>query len=92
MSIDEEKFNEEYARLAHAIQSAVALSHTRGSPDGSPKHLRTGVNLAMCDIGSIGRLLVRKGVVTEAEYFEAVLDGLRRELDTYEQQYGVKFG
>ena len=80
------EFLAEYARLAHAVQTGVAYEHEYGSKDGTPKHLRTGLSCVMADVGSVGRLLIAKGVITEAEYFEAILDGLRQEVAIYEQR------
>lgn len=86
------EFLDEYGRLAHAIQTGVAYDHEYGSADGSPKHLRTGLACVMSDFGSMGRLLIAKGLITEAEYFEAMLDGLRREVATYEARLSDRIG
>jgi len=73
-------FREEYERLGHAIQSGIAtLIGHNDNATRDPKHLRTGLNLVMSDTASLGRLLIRKGIITEDEYFEAVLEGLREE-------------
>jgi hypothetical protein len=87
-----EEFSAEYTRLAHAVQTGVAYEHQYGSQDGTPKHLRTGLACSMSDIGALGRLLIAKGVVTEAEYFEAILDGLRREIAAYELRLTERLG
>jgi hypothetical protein len=79
-----EEFLEEYRRLAHAIQTGVAYDHQYGSQDGTPKHLRTGLNCVMSDFGSLSKLLIEKGIITEQEYYSAVLDGLKREITKYE--------
>lgn len=87
-----EEFRAEYTRLAHAVQTGVAYDHGFGSQDGTPKHLRTGLNCVMADLGSLAKLLIDKGVITEAEYFDAVLAGLRREIDTYERRLSGRTG
>ncbi|RPJ83866.1 MAG: hypothetical protein EHM13_06420 [Acidobacteria bacterium] len=87
-----EEFQAEYARLAHAVQTGVGYEHQYGSQDGTPKHLRTGLACSMADIGSLGRLLIAKGLITEAEYFEAILDGLRLEVAAYELRLTERFG
>ena len=85
MTADE--FMEEYRRLAHAVQTGVACDHTlAGSQDGTPKHLRTGLSCVMADLGSLGRLLIEKGVITHDEYYAAILDGMRQEVAAYEQR------
>jgi len=90
MTADE--FMAEYVRLGHAIQTGVAHEHANGSTDGSPKHLRTGLANVMSDHGSICRLLIAKGVITEQEYFHAILDGLKQEVATYEQRLEARLG
>jgi hypothetical protein len=82
MSVEE--FTIKYEQLAHAIQTGVAYNHNFGSEDGTPKHLRTGVNLIMTDHASLVELLTKKGIITESEYFEAVIEGLNKEVARYE--------
>lgn len=76
-----EEFLREYERLGHAIQTGVAYEFGLGDTEADRryKHTRTGLNLVMADLGSLTRLLVAKGVITDDEYFEAILDGLRAE-------------
>jgi len=75
-----EEFIAEYARLGHAIQSGVAYAMEREANQVSPKHLRTGLNCVMADFGSLGRLLIAKGVITQDEYgSERVREGVGRE-------------
>lgn len=33
-----------YEQALHGMQSGVTFEHSQGSPDGSPKHLRVGIN------------------------------------------------
>ena len=73
-------FAERVAQLTHAIQSAVAFQIERGSNAALPKHLRTGLDTTKAEHGGIARLLIRKGVITEEEYFDAVVEGLEVEL------------
>lgn len=86
------EFIAEYKQLAHAIQTGVMYEQTAGSADGAPKHLRTGLNCVMADVGSLGRLFIAKGLITEQEYFDTILDGLRREVATYEQRIKNRMG
>ena len=76
------------------MQTGVAFDHEKGSDDGSPKHLRTGINSAMSDHGALVKLLIRKGLITEQEYLDAIADAMEEERDRYEQHleqaYGVK--
>ena len=86
------EFLTEYRRLGHAIQTGVGYEHEYGSQDGTPKHLRTGLANVMSDFGSLGRLLIAKGLITEAEYFEAILEGLRQEVAEYERRLTARLG
>ena len=87
----------EYKSLVHAMQSGVAMKMNKdGGPESgetSPKHLRVGVNSAMCDHTALVRLLIKKGLFTEAEYFDEIKDEMKREVERYEktlsEQYGI---
>lgn len=72
-----------YEAALHAMQSGVLIKMQHGSTETSPKHLRVGVNAAMADQGSLARLLVAKGVITEREYYEAMAEGMEKERDSY---------
>jgi hypothetical protein len=81
-----------YIKLGHALQTGVAHDQQQGSTDGTPKHLRVGLNCVMSDLGALTRLLVAKGVITQDEYYTAVLEGLRLEVEKYEQRLEERFG
>lgn len=86
----------------HAIQSGVkgeiAYENLKNVPhdlrSSGPKHLRTGVNMAMCNVAAVARVLIAKGIITEVEYHEALADLLEAEKATYETKlsgiYGTK--
>lgn len=60
-------------------------------PNG-PKHLRTGLNLSKSDMFGLALLLMAKGVITEAEYVEAMRLGANEELARYQQLHpGMTF-
>lgn len=80
-----EEFMEEYIRLGHAIQTGVAYEMNR-SNIAEPKHLRTGLNCVMADLGSMTRLLVKKGIISEDEYYEAIIEGLKKEVADSERR------
>jgi hypothetical protein len=86
MSIEENKAR--YDAAAHAMQTGVAYEMNKGARDSAtePKHLRVGVNAAMADQEGLVRLLIRKGVITEEEYFEAVADSMEAELKRYQDR------
>jgi hypothetical protein len=78
---------ERYERAIHAMQSGVAFEMAQsGGPDPgdtAEKHLRVGVNSALCDSAALARLLVEKGVITQDELERAVADEMEREVDRY---------
>jgi hypothetical protein len=75
----------DYHDLAHAMQSGVAAKMGL-EPGGetTPKHLRVGINAAMCDSAAIARLLIEKGIITESEYMDAITAEMAREVARYE--------
>lgn len=87
-----QEFHDEYARLAHAVQTGVAYALVDDPKGGSPKHLRVGVNTVKADLGALARLLVAKGLLTEEELFEATLNGLREEIKMYERELSTRMG
>ena len=81
-----------YLDAGHAVQSGVAMEHELGGTDGSPKHLRTGINMALVGQAAIARLLIDRGIFTEDEYLEALADEAEREVARYEARLSAKTG
>lgn len=79
-----------YAAAAHAMQSGVLAEQTLGSQDGSPKHLRVGINSAMVNNAAVAHLLIERGIFTLDEYEAAIADHMEAEQRRYEQILGVK--
>jgi hypothetical protein len=86
--------NERYRAALHAMQSGVAFEQARDGPggDGTPKHLRVGVNSALCDNAALARLLIEKGVFTLDEYEKAQADEMEREVERYRDRIRRKIG
>jgi hypothetical protein len=80
------------AALSHAIQTGVAYDLEKSPSSGTPKHLRTGVNIAMVEHGALVRLLITKGLFTEEEYYEQLIAGLEDEKRTYEERLQALYG
>lgn len=83
---------DEYQRNLHAMQTGVAYEQSNGSTDGSPKHLRVGVNAAMIHEAAIVGLLVAKGIFTEQEFAESLVNESRKEVDRYEKRLSERYG
>jgi len=90
MTLDEKK--QRYAQLAHAVQTGVAYVLAKDPSEGTPKHLRTGVNMTMVEHSALALLLMKKGVITEDEYYDAVLAALEREVASYEAMIRRLYG
>ena len=87
---------ERYERAAHAMQSATAFRITRelekdfGS-ELSPrqrdalhrqlKDVRVGLNSAMSSAGALSKLVIDKGVFSEAEYLDYIADFMEAEAE-----------
>ena len=87
-----EELTNKYARLAHALQSGVAVDQANGSKDGEPKHLRVGINLSKTDMCGLVKLLIEKGVITEEEYLVAICDSAEAEVRRYEADLSARTG
>lgn len=90
-----EELQKRYMALAHAVQSGIATLMERPYPKFiTPKHLRVGIDTSKADFGALTRLLITKGVITEEELWEALADGMQREVNEYqercEKELGVK--
>jgi hypothetical protein len=88
-----------YEEAAHGMQTAVLheqnlYEHTAAKrspppephehPNGS-KHLRVGLNASKSDHAAIADLLIAKGIITEAEYLEALRLRMNDELARYQE-------
>lgn len=58
------------------------------------KHLRVGINSCLINQAALSELLVAKGIITDEEYIDKILEKLEQEVRSYEQlltqQKGVK--
>jgi hypothetical protein len=85
---------EDFARHQVAqrrMQSGVKAEQDCYGPEPA-KHLRVGINTALVDLAALARLLVRKGVITEAEYAAALAESMEEEVRRYEAHLSVKLG
>lgn len=73
-----------YLAAVHAMQSGVAAKMRYDPTETTPKHLRVGVNAAMCDHTALAKLLMSKGVITEEEYVAAITNEMQVEKARYE--------
>lgn len=99
--MDAAEFAVRYPKLAHALQSGVAATISLDENDTSVsltsrshsgKMLRTGINMAMLEQGAMWKLLLDKGVITEDEMRQALVDALEREVAEYEVTLTKRMG
>ena len=88
----QEEFKARYKAAMHAIQSGIAMLMERGWEGTSPKHLRVGVNSAMVNDWVIAEFLIRKGIMTQVEYYALLAEGAEQEQHRLEEQLSEAFG
>lgn len=92
MTLEEKKAK--YKSLCHAMQTGVAFVMEKDPSGTSPKHLRVGINSAMVEHGALVSLMVKKGLITEDEYYDSLIEFMEREVQRYRDEleaiYGVK--
>lgn len=86
--------HERYKALCHAMQSGVAAEIAKDDRSVQLKHLRVGINVALCDHSALVQLLIEKGVVTSDEYLARIVAEMEAEVQRYEarleKMYGAK--
>lgn len=82
----------DYFKAAHAMQSGVAMKMNYDDLDTTPKHLRVGINAAMCDHAGLVELLIAKGLLTREEYVAAITKTMNDEVTRYEKELKEHFG
>ena len=99
-----EELHAKYLELHHGMQSSTAQRMSiqdsqvasgviyPTQPGHSPKMLRTGVNSALVETGTIVNLLIEKGILTTEEWFEALNKTMQQEVTTLEKELSVHFG
>jgi hypothetical protein len=94
---------ERYTLLSHKMQAGV--KHDQLTDPRFPflavssqdvrdmfKHERVGINGARVEIGTLTKLLIDKGVFTEAEYFTEACAMMELEIEKYERILSDRLG
>jgi len=92
VDIEIEELKARYQAALHAVQSGVRMLIELGDTLAEPKHLRVGVDSAMVNDAALVRLLIKKGVITEREYFELLVEAAEEERASYERELTEKLG
>lgn len=90
MSLEEKL--QKYYELCHAMQAGVAMKMQKDDHDTTPKHLRVGVNSALVESGALVGLLIKKGVITEEEWWDALIEAMEREVEMYTAKIKELYG
>lgn len=56
------------------------------------KHLRVGIDGALVEQSAVARLLMAKGIFTEAEYYSALIVAREQEVERYQRTLEERFG
>lgn len=77
---------ERYQHATKRMQSGVAmdLAQHMDERQTAEKHLRVGVNVALVDHAALVSLLVKKGLITEEEYWGELANYMEAEVRRYE--------
>jgi hypothetical protein len=90
------QLQQQYTDLLHAVQSGVKAEIEIQPKDdtntASPKHLRVGVNSALIQNSSLATLLMRKGIITEVEYWRTQVELWQNEVADYENRLSQATG
>lgn len=84
-----------YKQAMHAVQTAIAFEIAMEGEEkagANPKHLRVGINSAMITDFAIANLLIKKGIITQEEYEEAVTEAANKEVDMLQKRLKDKYG
>jgi len=88
----DQQLKDKLEELQHAMQSGVAMEATFDHSPTTGKSLRVGINAEMVFHGALVALLVKKGVITDREYLEAMVDGMAQEVEQYEKRISNRMG
>jgi len=88
-----------YQAAMHAVQAGIASrmgwDQSNTAPEKrftSPKHMRVGVESAHVSQLGLAKLLITKGVFTEAEYYEAMANAAEEEKANWESSLADLLG
>lgn len=82
----------DYEKLLHAMQSGVAMMMNYNPKETEPKHLRVGINAALCDHAALVNLLINKGVISDKEYIQVITDEMADEVERYKKAIKIHLG
>lgn len=82
----------DYDSLAHGVQCGIGYLLAKDEFPGTPKSLMVGNCCRAADAAGLVRLLIAKGLFTEAEYVEAITQSMKEELAMWEDRISKLYG
>lgn len=90
--MNQQEFRKEYEKTMHQLQTGVAMEMEHDTHSVEPKHLRVGINSALCETSALGDLMIAKGVITQEEYYDAMLKAVAGEVERYRALLEARLG
>jgi len=87
-----DELTKQYLALIHALQSGVAMQMNIDPTSTTPKHLRVGIDSAHVAQDALIRLLIEKGVITDGEYMQALVEASQREVARVQAELRTQVG
>jgi hypothetical protein len=87
-----EAADKRYYDAAHGVQAGVGMWMDLDPVLFTPRHLRVGIDTQKADLWGLARLLMKKGILTRAEYHEAMADAMEEERARWEKEIGERLG
>lgn len=81
-----EQYRKQLIAAQHAMQTGIAYIMEYDPKCVEPKHLRVGINTALVEAGAMAKLLIKKGLITEDEYYQALIEGVGEEVERYKTE------
>lgn len=69
----------------HAVQTGIAAKMLYDESEITPKHLRVGINSSMVNNSALVKILFKKGIITEHEYWQSMVNEAYDEVIRYEK-------
>jgi len=80
-----DEYKRRYLAAAHAMQWGVAMNMNYETGETTPKHLRVGINSSMVQTSALVSLLIKKGIITEEEWWLELAEFMEAEAASYQK-------
>lgn len=73
-------------------QHEKGVAYEKDEFEWEHKHLRVGINTAHVDHAALAGLLIKKGIITQEEYMDALVEAMEAEVKRYEAHLSKIYG